>query len=189
LVITRDAVHLLIDFRYQEAVRALQASASACPGLRVWDVPASYEEALIGCLSEIGVTTAGFEAAHVTVARHEWWRETIAGRGLEITLRSTDRIVEQARMIKDASEVAILRDAAARLEQVMPVVLAAICAGAMEREIAGAIESAMRAAGYERMAFDTIVASGPHSAMPHYRAGTRALAAGDLLVLDFGGVL
>ena len=189
LVMTRDAAHLLIDFRYHESVRALQASPSACPALRMWDVPASYEEALMGCLSEIGVTTVGFEAAHVTVARHEWWRETIAGRGLDITLRSTERIVEQARIIKDESEVAILRDAAARLEQVMPAVLAAVREGKTERQIAGAIEAAMREAGYERLAFDTIVASGPHSAMPHYRAGTRALAAGDLLVLDFGGVL
>jgi len=186
---TRDAAHSLIDFRYHESVRALQASPYACPALRTWDVPASYEEALIGCLSEIGVTTVGFEAAHVTVARHEWWRETIAGRGLDITLRSTERIVEQARIIKDAFEVAILRDAAARLEQVMPAVLAAVREGETERQIAGAIEAAMREAGYERPAFDTIVASGPHSAMPHYRAGTRALAAGDLLVLDFGGVL
>jgi Xaa-Pro aminopeptidase len=189
LVITRDAVHLLIDFRYQEAVRALQASASACPGLRMWDVPASYEEALIGCLAEIGVTTAAFEAAHVTVARYEWWRETIAGRGLDITLRSTERLVEQARMIKDASEIAILRDAAARLGQVLPAALGAVRVGVTERSIAATIEASMREAGYERMAFDTIVASGPHSAMPHYRAGTRTLAAGDLLVLDFGGVL
>jgi Xaa-Pro aminopeptidase len=58
-----------------------------------------------------------------------------------------------------------------------------------ERSVAAAIEAAMREAGYERMAFDTIVASGPHAAMPHYRAGTRTLEAGDLLVLDFGGVL
>jgi len=189
LVLTRDGVHLLADFRYHEAVRALQASASACPQLRMWDVPASYEEALIGCLAEIGVTTVGFEAAHVTVARYEWWRETIAGRGLEITLRSTERIVEQARLIKDASEIATLRDAAARLGQVVPVVLAAVRGGATERSIAAVIEAALREAGYERTAFDTIVASGPHSAMPHYRAGTRRLAAGDLLVLDFGGVL
>ena len=189
LVLTRDGVHLLVDFRYHEAVRALQASASACPQLRMWDVLASYEEALIGCLAEIGVTTVGFEAAHVTVARYEWWRETIAGRGLEITLRSTERIVEQARLIKDASEIATLRDAAARLGQVVPVVLAAVRAGATERSIAAVIEAALREAGYERTAFDTIVASGPHSAMPHYRAGTRRLAAGDLLVLDFGGVL
>jgi len=189
LVMTRDAVHLLIDFRYREAVRALQASASACPQLRVWEVPASYEEALIGCLAEIGVTTVGFEAAHVTVARYEWWRETIAGRGLDITLRSTERIVEQARMIKDAAEIAILREAAARLGQVVPVALSAVQAGRTERSIAAVIESAIRDAGYERAAFDTIVASGPHSAMPHYRAGTRALAPGDLVVLDFGGVL
>jgi Xaa-Pro aminopeptidase len=189
LVITRDAVHLLVDFRYQEAVRALQASPSACAGLQVWDVPASYEEALISCLADIGVTKVGFEAAHVTVARYEWWRETIAGRGLDITLRSTERVVEQARLIKDAFEVATLREAAARLDTVMPQVLAAVRAGECEREIAAVIEIAMRDAGYERMAFDTIVASGPHSAMPHYRAGTRVLTSGDLVVLDFGGVL
>ena len=189
LVLTRDAVHLLIDFRYHEALRALQASPAACPGLRMWEVPASYEEALIGCLAGIGVTTVGFEAAHVTVARYEWWRETIAGRQLDITLRSTERVVEQARIVKDAAEIAILREAAARLEQVLPPVLAAVRPGVSERSVAAVIESSMRDAGYERIAFDTIVASGPHSAMPHYRAGTRTLAAGDLVVLDFGGVL
>ena len=189
LVITRDAVHLLVDFRYHEAVRALQASPSACPALQLWDVPASYEEALMSCLADIGTTTVGFEAAHVTVARHEWWRETIAGRGLDITLRSTERVVEQARLIKDSFEIATLREAAARLDTVMPQVLAAVRAGEPERAIAAVIEMAMRDAGYERMAFDTIVASGPHSAMPHYRAGTRVLTSGDLVVLDFGGVL
>ena len=135
------------------------------------------------------MATAGFEAAHVTVARHEWWRETIAARRLDIALRSTDRVVEGARLIKDASEIETLRDAAGRLDRVMPGILAAARAGITERRLAGVIEGAMREAGYERMAFDTIVASGPHSAMPHYRAGTRALAAGDLVVLDFGGVL
>ncbi len=189
LVMTPEAVHLLIDFRYQESVRALQDSPAACPGLRVWDVPASYEEALIACLAEIGAATVGFEAAHVTVARHEWWRETIAARVLDIALRSTERVVEQARMIKDASEIERLRDAAGRLDQVMPGVLASVRAGVTERHVAGVIEAAMREAGYERMAFDTIVASGPHSALPHYRAGTRVLTTGDLLVLDFGGVL
>ena len=189
LVMTAEAVHLLIDFRYQESVRALQDSPAACPGLRAWNVPASYEEALIACLAEIGASTVGFEAAHVTVARHQWWRETIAARHLDIAWRSTERVVEEARMIKDASEIETLRDAAGRLDRVMPGVLASVRAGATERHVAGVIEAAMREAGYERMAFDTIVASGPHSALPHYRAGTRVLAAGDLLVLDFGGVL
>ena len=47
-----------------------------------------------------------------------------------------------------------------------------------ERVVAAAIEAAMRDAGYERLAFDTIVASGPNAALPHYRAGDRILATG-----------
>ena len=189
LVVTPDAVHLLVDFRYRESVRAAQESPAACPGLRVWDVPASYDEALLACLAEIGVSTVGFEAAHVTVARHEYWRAAVESRRVDVTFRTTNRVVEEARLIKDASEVATLRDAAARLGPVAQKVFASVAAGPSEREVAGVLEAAMREAGFERLAFDTIVASGPHSALPHYRAGDRRLAAGDLVVLDFGGVL
>jgi Xaa-Pro aminopeptidase len=152
-------------------------------------VPASYDEALLACLAEIGVSTVGFEAAHVSVAKHEWWQKTVAGRGMTLTFRPTERVVEDLRMIKDAAEIAALRESARRIAPVAQAAFAAARAGVVEREVAAAIESAMRAAGYERPAFDTIVGSGPHSALPHYRAGDRALADGDLVVLDFGGVL
>ncbi len=187
LVVTPAAVHLLVDFRYRESVRAAQESPAACPGLRAWDVPASYDEALLACLAEIGVSTVGFEAAHVTVARHEYWRAAVESRRIDVTFRPTNRVVEEARLIKDASEVATLRDAAARLGPVAQTVFASVAAGPSEREVAGVLEAAMRQAGFERLAFDTIVASGPHSALPHYRAGDRRLAAGDLVVLDVGG--
>src|SRR5690606_26093328 len=65
----------------------------------------------------------------------------------------------------------------------------AVRPGTSERAVAGVIEAALREAGYERPAFDTIVASGPNGALPHYRAGTRTLEAADAVVLDFGGVL
>src|SRR5688572_4848213 len=52
LVVTGEAMHLLIDFRYEESVRQLQASVAACPTLRVWPVPASYDEALLACLAD-----------------------------------------------------------------------------------------------------------------------------------------
>ena len=189
LVLTRDAAHLLVDFRYREAVERLQASPSACPGLRAWDVPASYDEALLACLQEIGTPTVGFEAAHVSVARHDWWGKSTETRRLEVAFRATERVVEQARAVKDAPEIAALREAARRITRVAEAAFGAARAGVPERVVAGAIEGAMRAAGYERPAFDTIVASGPHSALPHYRAGDRILAVGDLVVLDFGGVL
>jgi Xaa-Pro aminopeptidase len=189
LVLTRDGVHLLVDFRYRDAVRMLQESPAACPGLRAWDVPASYDEALLMCLAEIGSSIVGFEAAHVTVSKHDWWQRTSASRDLGITFRSTERVVEQARLIKDTAEIETLREAARRLSDVATAAFAGVREGVSERHVAGVIESAMRAAGYERVAFDTIVGSGPNAALPHYRAGDRMLSSGDLVVLDFGGVL
>ncbi len=190
LVVTHSEVHLLIDFRYEESVRSIQASDAACPGLRIWPVPASYDEALIDMLSGLTMPAKlGIEAAHLTVARKEWLERTSTSRGLALTWTSTERVVEQLRLVKDASEVATLRDAAARLTGVAESAFRSIRAGVTEREVAGSIEMAMRAAGYERLAFDTIVASGPNAALPHYRAGTRILRPGDLVVLDFGGVL
>lgn len=59
----------------------------------------------------------------------------------------------------------------------------------MEREVAAGIEAELRRVGFDKPAFDTIVASGPNGAVPHYRAGDRVLTAGDLVVLDFGGML
>ena len=190
LVVTHSEVHLLIDFRYEESVRSVQASDAACPGLRTWPVPASYDEALIDMLSGLTMPAKlGIEAAHLTVARKEWLERTSTSRGLALTWTSTERVVEQPRLVKDASEIATLRDAAARLTGVAESAFRSIRSGVTEREVAGSIEMAMRAAGYERLAFDTIVASGPNAALPHYRAGTRILTPGDLVVLDFGGVL
>lgn len=189
LVLTAEGAHLVVDFRYESAVADLQQSAGACPNLRVWPVPGSYEEALLGCLGELGVGRVGVEAPNLTLARHEWLVANVASRSLPIVLRSTTGVVERARMVKDASEIATLREAAWRLDGVVAAALAAVRAGVAERAVAVRIEAAMRDAGYERLAFDTIVASGPNAALPHHRAGDRLLANGDLVVLDFGGVL
>ena len=189
LLVTPDAMHLLIDFRYKEAVRSLQESPAACPGLRVWDVPDSYDEALVSAVMTLGTMVVGIEAAHMTVARQEWLLRTWNARSAPVTLRSTERVVEQFRVIKDTAEVMVLRQAAARLTGVAASAFEAVRTGIAEREVASAIESALRQAGYERPAFDTIVASGPNGALPHYRAGHRTLHTGDLVVLDFGGVL
>ena len=189
VVVTADAVHLLVDFRYQEAVSSLQTSTAACPTLQLRSVPASYDAALADLLTEMSVARVGIEAAHLTVARHEWLTKTLASRVRSTSLCSTQRLIEQLRLIKDPFELQVMRDAAARLEAVVDQSFPALRPGAAERDVAGAIERALRKAGYERPAFDTIVASGPNSALPHHRAASRKLRAGDLVVLDFGGVL
>jgi Xaa-Pro aminopeptidase len=188
-VVTTDGIHLLLDSRYEEAVRERQASASACPTLTTWPVKASYDEALLQSLADMGVTVVGFEAGHLTVARYEWLIRSAAARGLALSFRATERVVEELRLVKDRGEIAALRESARRLPAVADAAFRAARAGTPERAVAAAIEGAMREVGYERPAFDTIVASGPNAALPHHRAADRILQSGDVVVLDFGGVL
>jgi Xaa-Pro aminopeptidase len=61
-------------------------------------------------------------------------------------------------------------------------------AGRREQELALAIDTRIRQAGFSKPAFDTIVAGGPNAALPHAHPGERRLTEGDLVVLDFGGV-
>jgi Xaa-Pro aminopeptidase len=97
--------------------------------------------------------------------------------------------VEAHRIVKDALEIEILRRAARLLSDVARDLQSLVAAGRTEREVARAIEGAIETAGFSAPAFPTIVASGPHSARPHARPTDRRLQPGDLVVLDFGGVL
>jgi len=99
-------------------------------------------------------------------------------------------LVEQLRRVKDPTELAILRHAGARLSHAARGVLADAVArpGRTEMEVAAEIDGRLRAVGFSRPAFDTIVASGPRSAMPHARPSARVLQADEVVVLDFGGV-
>jgi Xaa-Pro aminopeptidase len=82
----------------------------------------------------------------------------------------------------------VFRRAGQLLDRVAAGVLASIRVGLAEREIAADIDFRLKTGGFEGLAFDTIVASGPNSALPHARPGPRVLGPGDLVVLDFGGV-
>ena len=127
----------------------------------------------------------GFEACHLSVQRHAWLVATLAGA---IELVPTELVVEHARVRKDDYEVATLREAARRLSDVARAVFVEVRRGRTERDLALAIDWCIRRAGFERSAFETIVASGPNAALPHARPGERTITEGDLVVLDFGGV-
>jgi Xaa-Pro aminopeptidase len=131
----------------------------------------------------------GFEAAHLTVARFDWLKATLAATTSAIPeLVATERIVERARVRKDTYEIETLREAARRLSLVAAAVITSVRRGDTERDLALAIDCRIRQAGFERSAFDTIVASGPNAALPHARPGERTITEGDLVVLDFGGM-
>jgi Xaa-Pro aminopeptidase len=104
------------------------------------------------------------------------------------TLVPTERLVERGRVIKDADEIVTLKEAGRRIAGAAQEVPALVREGRTELDIASDIEAILKRVGFERTAFETIVASGPNSARPHARPGARVLTPGDGVVLDFGGV-
>jgi Xaa-Pro aminopeptidase len=188
IVMTAESLRFLTDFRYVAAIEGGRDAPHASPGFELVTVEGSYDVALASLLGAMPSARIGFEAAHLTVARHEWLTARI-GRGTSApTLVATEGLVELMRVRKDAYELKTLRDAATMLSAVVPGAIEEIRRGRPERDVAFAIDSRLRRAGFERSAFDTVVASGPRSALPHARPGERRLTEGDLVVLDFGGV-
>ncbi len=183
LVVTRSGGVLIVDFRYRTAVATLFATGNGPGGIDVVDVEGSYEETLRQVVRDAGWGRVGFEAEHCSVHRWQW-----LGRSVDAALVATDGVVEAARMVKDEHEIGILRTGGGMIAGMVEQVRELVRRGRTERAVAADIDAALRAAGFERPAFETIVAGGPNSALPHAHPTERVLADGDLVVLDFGGV-
>ena len=189
VIVTADRLIFLTDFRYLTTVQDAQAGASACPDFDLVRVEGSYDAALAGVLAALPVRRVGFEAAHLTVSRHLWLARTLPhGPSSGAELIATEGIVERARAVKDDYEIATLREAARRLSHVARDAVREVRVGRTEEEVAHAIDARLIGAGFSKTAFDTIVAGGPNSALPHAHPGKRRFSEGDLVVLDFGGV-
>lgn len=188
VVLAHGEITLITDGRYVTEVEA--HVGPGCPGLRLVTVESGYDATLAACLRGVEGTRVGFESAHLTVKRFEAvasaLRDSPSRRPLELV--PVERLVEASRLLKDEAEIATLRRAGALISAVARGVLDGVRAGQREWEVAADIDDRIRRGGFERPAFDTIVASGPNGALPHARPGDRRLQAGDLVVLDFGGV-
>ena len=194
VIVLPRACLLVVDFRYVTAGHALTGSLDGLVTLLTFE--RSYDEALVDILRREGSRRIGIEAAYLPVSRFMAISAGLAAR-TALPLESaegtpalvpTERLVERARMIKDRGEIATLREAGRRLGLIADRVPGFVVEGRTERSIAAEIDSAIRDAGFSRPAFETIVASGPNSVLPHARPTDRALRAGDPTVLDFGGV-
>jgi Xaa-Pro aminopeptidase len=183
---------LIVDGRYITTTRDRAASSEELQWIQVELASRSLEEGLIDAMVELHEGAIGVEAAAMTLSRFERLNGLLAARlGTDqqpIRLVPTERIVERARLIKDAFELGTLRKAAGLLSEVAARVLEVVVPGRSELDIAADVDSFLRQAGFSKPAFDTIVASGRNSALPHARPGARRLGPGDSVVLDFGGV-
>jgi Xaa-Pro aminopeptidase len=188
VVLTRERLLFITDSRYVTVVTELQDTPNACPGFELALVEGSYDTTLRQLLTSGEFRRIGFEPAHVTVSRFRGLESALGSQQPAPELVPIDGVIEAARSVKDAYEIDVLRKAGRMLSDVTRHVLTLPRAGMTETDLALAIDTTIRRAGFERTAFETIVASGPNSALPHARPGGRKLSEGDLVVLDFGGV-
>jgi len=197
MLVAADECALLVDFRYAAAAgAAIAAHAELSERIRIVVPPRSYDEALLGLLKARRAGRIGIEAAYMSVSRFTRLSAELAAAAptpLDTpdpcpVLVPTERIIERGRLIKDDQEIATLREAARRIAAAAGEAARFVRPGRSEADIAVDIEALLRRSGFERPAFETIVASGPNSARPHARPGARLVEEGDGVVLDFGGV-
>ncbi len=132
----------------------------------------------------------GFDATTTTVQTLGSMRKMLRDASQSAAfLKPTHDLIATLRQVKDASEIDALRRAAALGCTLYESLLGSIEAGMRERDVAAELEHRARLAGADSMSFETIVAGGKRSAMPHARATDAVLESGSLLTLDFGVVL
>lgn len=182
LALTKGRAKLFTDGRYRE-----QAKLEA-PGLplSIESRPAAQAASL--WLSE-SATRCLFNAAHVTVLEIDALRQALPSSKRRGFLQPGQDLVARLREIKDATEIERLRAAAALGCRLFDQALGEIASGATEIEVALTLEQGARRAGAEGMSFDTIVASGERSALPHGRATMAKLPRTGFVTLDFGVLL
>lgn len=196
LLISANRMQLVVDFRYVTAARELASATPDLAALEIELADSSLDRTLAEVIERQGLQRIGIEAAYVAVSRFNKLSCAIASNAPTPLNTSVpcpalvpiEGVVERLRAIKDPFEIATMREAASRLSAVALQLPGFVRPGRTEAHVAATIDAALRTAGFQGPAFDTIVASGPNGALPHARPGQRVIQAGDGVVLDFGGV-
>jgi len=172
LLVWSDAANLYTDARYE-----IQA-ATEC-----FDVEVRIEADLVkAALGDSSAKVCLFEANHVSVASLERMKSLSGATELVPSQIS----IAEMRVVKDAKEISLIRQACQISTAALADVVAQIRIGLTEKQITQMLERTMIDMGADSIAFETIVASGPNSAIPHHQPTDREVCAGDLLKIDFG---
>jgi Xaa-Pro aminopeptidase len=132
------------------------------------------------------IKALGVESEHLSHASYRHLGQLLRGR---TRLKPLAGAVEQLRLIKDQEEIAQIRAAVLLGASLFPAALAAIRPGVSEAVVAGELELQARRAGAEGMSFESIVAAGPRSALPHGRASAQPIPGHGFVILDWGVIL
>ncbi|MGB3443182.1 MAG: Xaa-Pro peptidase family protein [Actinophytocola sp.] len=166
--------------------RYLAQSSRQVPELaRLIERPCAAALAKVAAQRRLG--RVGFESHRVTVDEYD----VLAEQAGKVELARAAGLVEALRVVKDDAEIEALRMACAAADRALADLIehGGLRAGRTEREVARELETRMLDYGAAGPSFDTIVAAGANSAIPHHRPTDAELAVGDLVKLDFGALV
>ncbi|MCD5088672.1 aminopeptidase P family protein [Enterococcus hirae] len=174
-VITLEKAFFITDFRYTE-----QAAAQAQGFEIIKNVGPIFEE-VADLVQKEGLRELGFEETTVSFLEYSVLEEIIDAQLIPIS-----GMIEELREIKDEEEIAIIEKACSIADLAYDHILKMIQPGMTEIEVANQLDFYMRSLGASGVSFETIVASGLRSAMPHGVASKKTIEQGDLITIDFG---
>lgn len=179
-LVTRENAYLVVDFRY-----TTQAGEQAFPGVKAVELEKDAADTLNTLCLHHKVTSLGIEGEDITFTGYQSLSESLK----EVkTLKDVQEPLNRVRMIKDSEEIMIIQKAVELTDKAFSEILPLLKPGIREYEIAVELEYRMKKLGASGPSFETIIASGPRSALPHGVAGMRELQMGDAIVMDFGAI-
>jgi len=178
LVVGAYAASICTDARYWEQVHAEVADLELCKVTEQPLLAQSVTEAarLLGAGARLG-----YQGAQVSHASYRRLRRLHEGG-----LRDVGQLVTLLRTVKDETEIAAMRRAAAVTDEALGLVVARGLIGRKERDVAWDLQAEYHRLGAEGEAFPAIVAAGDHGAQAHALPGERVIRAGELVVVDTG---
>lgn len=164
------------------------AATAECPEFTVieWDKKGYYAP-LLEAVGKDRVHALGIEDEEMTVSAYEKLCAQLKKTDIkEIKTEPLRQRVTELRAVKTEAEIANIREAEAIGDRAFAKILKKLKAGMTEKEVAAILEFFMKEEGADGFSFDTIAASGIHSAMPHAVPTDKVLEPGDFLTMDFG---
>ena len=175
LVLPGKAI-LFTDPRFAiQAAQQVSCRVKICKGPLVDGVAAAVRK--------LGAIRIGYEPARMTC---DAFNALQARLPMKASLEPLPALVEELRMVKSAAELALIRRSVELNSQAFEAAVRRVRPGMTERDLAAEIEYRMRRLGAEKPSFETIVAGGRRSALPHAQPTTAPLRTGQLVVVDMG---
>lgn len=176
VLISEENLKFITDFRY------IEQAQNQCHGFEIIETNSS--RTIVDILSELNLSKLGIEEDYMTYGQALNFKNKLS----EIEMIPLEGALLELRSIKTLDEIKNIEQAASIADKAFEYILKFIKPGLRELDIALELEFFMRKRGASKLSFETIVASGKRSSLPHGLASDKTIEIGDMITLDFGCV-